>query len=164
VSAKPLIIGLVVILLLIGGFFVIRRPTSPTGPAPTPTEEPVAQLEPDKHPQVSLKFRSDAHYVTVNITNLHAAAVEYNLIYDAKVKNNRLQAGVSASEKLDGKSTYSKEQLLGSESSGKFTYHTDISGARLELTLRDAGGRSVFTAVYPFEVDPGKTVELAPST
>jgi len=140
------------------------RSRSTLGPTPTPTEEPVIQLEPEKHPRVSLKFRADGHYVTVNISNIYAQAVEYNLIYDAKVKNNKLQTGVNASAKLDGQSTYSKEQLLGSESSGKFTYHANITNAVMELTLRDAAGRSIFTTTYPFEVSPGKTIDLAPAS
>jgi hypothetical protein len=161
---KPLVVGLVVaVVVLIGLFVATRRPTS-TGPAPTPTDELVQQLDPDKHPQVSLVFRPDGRYVTVNIKNLHAAVLEYNLIYNATVKNNKLQTGVNAQAKLDGVSTYSKEQLLGSESSGKFTYHANITNAIMELTLRDSSGRSIFTATYPFEVRAGQTVDLQPAS
>lgn len=129
--------------------------------SPTP-ESQVKMLTPEQYPKVSLTFRADGRYVTVNMTNVNASALEYNLIYDATVKKNKLQTGVSASAKLEGKNTYTKEQLLGSESSGKFTYHENIQNAVLELTLRDENGRSVYSATYPFEVTPGKSVELTP--
>jgi hypothetical protein len=128
-------------------------------PTPTPLEAAV-QLEPGKHPKPSLQFSADAHYVTVNIANLHAASLEYDLVYEASVKNNRIQTGVNASAKIEGQSTYSRQQLLGSESSGKFTYHTDINNASLNLTLRDGAGRSVFQATYPFVVSAAKSFDL----
>lgn len=144
--------------------FVKSKFLAPAGPAPTPTEEPVVELAPEDQPKISLKFSSDSHYVTVNITNLHATALEYNLIYEATVKKDRIQTGVNAATSLDSQTTYSKEQLLGSESSGHFTYHANIQNAVMELTLRDSIGRSIFTATYPFTVTPGKSLELSPSS
>lgn len=165
-SRKPLfiVLGLALFLILIGSLFVrARRSGQSSTLAPTPPEEPFIQLEPDKQPQISLEFSSDGHYVTVNVTNLHAAALEYNLIYEATVKKNRIMTGVNASEKLEGRTQYSQKQLLGSESSGKFTYHQDIENARLELTLRDTSGRSIFTSTYPFALSPGGAVDLTSS-
>jgi hypothetical protein len=52
---------------------------------------------------------------------------------------------------------------LGSESSGKFTYHENITNAVMELTLRDENKYSIFTATFPFTVSPGKTIELSQS-
>ena len=66
-------------------------------PSPSPTPEIVEQLASDKQPKVNMTFSSDAHYVTVNITNISAASLEYNLIYDATVKGSSLQTGVNAS-------------------------------------------------------------------
>ena len=61
---------------------------------------------------------------------------------------------------LKGATTYSKKQLLGSESSGKFTYHANIKNAVMELTLRDANNSSVHSATYPFSVVAGSSVGL----
>ena len=127
---------------------------------PTPSPQTVQQLPADKQPQVSLQFSSDAHYVTVDISNLYANQLEYNLIYDATIKNSKLNTGVNAAADVTGKSTYSQKQLLGSESSGKFTYHENIANAHMELTLRGAQGRSIFTATYPFAVKPGSSISL----
>ena len=157
---KYIAVALLVILVAGGVFFVSKFRKIASGPAPTPTVEPLVQLPADKHPNIKLEFSADAHYVTVNIDNLHATALEYNLIYEATVKKTKLQTGVNASESLDGKTTYSKRQLLGSESSGKFTYHADIKNAVMELTLRDTSGRSIFTSAYPFAVSPGKSINL----
>jgi hypothetical protein len=158
---KGVIIAVVLILLLgLGSVFAFKQFLKPTGPVPTPTEEPIVQLTPDQYPKVSLNFSTNGHFVTVNVNNLHAAVLEYDLIYEATVKKSRLQTGVSASSKIDNLTNYSKEQLLGSESSGKFTYHENIKNAQIVLTLRDKGNRSIYKATYPFTHTPGKTVEL----
>lgn len=162
--SKKWIVGIVVIVLLSIGFFLLRRtpnvaPQSEVGPTPGFAE----QLSPDQYPKVSLDFSSDSHYVTVNITNIHADQIEYNLIYDATVKGNKIQTGVNASAKLDGKTEYSYKQLLGSESSGKFTYHSKIENAVMELALRDSAGRSVYNTTLPFTISPGQSVELTPN-
>ncbi len=129
-------------------------------PSPSPTPEIVEQLPVDKQPKVSMSFSSDAHYVTVNITNISASSLEYNLIYDATVKGSSLQTGVNASTQLKGETTYSKKQLLGSESNGKFTYHANIKNAVMELSLRDSNNSSVYSATYPFSVVAGSSVDL----
>jgi hypothetical protein len=152
------------ILLVGGGFFLVsRRPGTSAVPTPTPTPLMAEQLPPDQQPQVNLTFTSDGHYVTINITDIHAAQLEYNIIYDATVKKNRINTGVTGGARLDGKSDYSYKQLLGSESSGKYTYHENITNAVMELTLRNENNYSVFSATYPFDFSPGKTIDLTPA-
>lgn len=159
------IVVVAVVALIVGGIIFFKKASSPASTAKiVPTITPAVQmLTPDQAPVVSLKFSADAHYVTVSISNIKADQVEYNLIYDATVKGNSINTGVNATAKLDGKTEYSKQQLLGSESSGHFTYHANIKNAMMELTLRDVSGRSVYTATYPFEVSPGKAINLVPS-
>lgn len=156
--------AILLVVAIIASGFAVKTLSQNKTPAitPAPAEEPLIKLNPDQYPQVSLTFSPDAHYATVNISNLHAAGLEYNLIYSAVVKKNKIQAGVNASAKLEGKDAYSKQQLLGSESSGKFTYHENITDAVMELTLRDASGRSIYTATYLFTVSAGKTQDLQP--
>ncbi|MDO8487751.1 MAG: hypothetical protein Q7S31_00355 [bacterium] len=153
-------IGAVVVLLAVGGVFYSMKKGGGLVLRPTPSPAVVQQLEAEKQPKIKLVFSKDGHYVTVNISNLFADTLEYNLIYDAVVKKSPLQTGVNAAASVAGKSTYSQEQLLGSESSGKFTYHEDITNAIMELTLRDDQGRSIFTATYPFSVSAGSSAEL----
>ena len=158
--------GFITALLLIGGVIFAKTKLSAGSvvvPTPTPTPESVVQLPPDKQPQVSLTFSDDGHYVTVNVTDINADQLEYNLIYDATVKGTQINTGVSGSSKLNGVTSYSYKQLLGSESSGHFTYHASIKNAVMELTLRNNTGYSVFTATYPFTVSAGKTIDLKPS-
>ena len=158
-------VGITLIILILG--FILKstfiNPKSPSV-APTPTPSPISsaqQLSEDKYPKASLTFSNDARYVTVDITDVYADQLEYNIIYYATVKKNRIQTGVNAAAKLEGKTDYSQKQLLGSESNGKFTYHENIQNAVMELTLRDSENRSIFTATYPFEVSPGDTVTLS---
>lgn len=167
-NSRTIIVITLIALVLLGGGGILAaktvfQPKAPT-PTPIPTDEPIQQLSSDQYPKISLKFSSDGHYVTVNISSLHAAALEYNLIYDAVVKGNKINTGVNASQKLEGKTDYSKEQLLGSESSGHFTFHTNIANATLELTLRDTAGRSIYDATYPFTLAPGKSQDLQPQS
>ncbi len=151
--------------LLVSGVYIYSmrsKGISPGGVAePTLTE--AQQLPVEKQPKVEMTFSADAHFVTVNLTNLNAAQMEYNLIYDALIKKVRNQTGVNDTQDVAGKTSYTKKQLLGSESSGKFTYHEGIKNATMELILRDAQGRSIFNATYPFEVTAGKTITLTPS-
>lgn len=155
-----MVMGVILIALGIVFTIVFKKPSQTrVTPAPTPVEE-VAQLAPNEQPEITLKFTPDAHFVTVSINNIKADQLEYNLIYDATVKGSSLQTGVNATASLGGKSTYEKKQLLGSESSGKFTYHTNIKNAVMELTLRDKDNRSIFSQTYPFEVETGSSVTL----
>lgn len=160
-----LAVGAVVILVGAGAvIYSAQKGKGSLGINPTPSPVVVQQLPTQKQPRVGLEFTKDAHYVTVDISNLNADQLEYNLIYDATVKNNsQIQTGVNASANVKGKSTYSKKQLLGSESSGKFTYHENIKNANMELTLRDSSGHSIFTATYPFEVKAGSSTQLSVS-
>lgn len=154
--------GAIVVLVVAGAImYSTKKGGGSLRLSPTPSPVIAQQLAPEKQPRVSLTFTSDTHYVTVNITNLNADQLEYNLIYDAMIKKNKLNTGVNAAANVTGKSTYTQKQLLGSESSGKFTYHEDITNAHMELTLRDASSRSIFTATYPFEVKVGSSVQLS---
>ncbi len=152
----------------VGGFiFAKNQISSATKITPTPTETPLQMLSENQYPKVSLSFKPDGHYVTVMINNLHAESVEYDLVYDAKIKRNgitsQVNTGINASEKISGKNSYSKEQLLGSESSGHLTFHENIQNASLHLTLRDGSNRSIYSTTYPFSISLGKTVELQSS-
>jgi len=159
--AKWLIVALVLLLLLGGGgYLAAKKYLFSSALVPTPTLEPASQLPPEKHPVVNMEFTKDGHYVTVKISNIFADRLEYNLMYDAKVKGNSIQTGVAASAQTAGQSDYSHQQLLGSESSGKFTYHENIQNAVLELTLRDPAARSIFSATYPFTYSPGLSQSL----
>ncbi|MEK7163952.1 MAG: hypothetical protein AAB768_02290 [Patescibacteria group bacterium] len=156
------IIAAVVILLAASSVIYVAKKNGGELPKPSPNPSPavVVQLSDEKQPKVSMQFDAKGNYVTVTISNLHADQLEYNLIYDATVKGNQIQTGVNASTSVKGKSTYTQKQLLGSESSGKFTYHTNIKNAVMELTLRDESRSSVFSATYPFTVSSGKSSEL----
>lgn len=155
-----IIFGTILVALGIILTIISKKPSKiTTVTVSTPVEE-AAQLAPSEQPEITLKFTPDAHFVTVSINNIKAEQLEYNLIYDATVKGSSLQTGVNATASLGDKSTYEKKQLLGSESSGKFTYHSNIKNAVMELTLRDKDNRSVFSQTYPFEVVAGSSVIL----
>ncbi len=163
----PILIAIGVLLIMGGIVFVVSSGGSSKSDTKnvvaTPTPVHVEQLSDDDRPTVKLSFSADGHYVTLNVSNLKASSLEYSLIYDATVKKSQIQTGVSGSVKLEGRDSYSNRQLLGSESSGKFTYHEKIDNAVMELSLRNEAGYSIYTATYPFEIVSGQTVELTPA-
>jgi hypothetical protein len=168
-NPKSLIPAVLVVVLILAGLLAFKAFSSGSDqskgnskPTPTP-EEIVEQLTLDKQPKVAMTFSADGHYVTVKISNINAAELEYNLIYDATVKKNQIQTGVTGSAKLTGSTEYTNKQLLGSESSGKFTYHENIKNAVMELTLRNSSGYSIFSGSYPFVVSSGKTIDVVAS-
>lgn len=155
------VIGAVVALLVSGAIIYSARKNNGQLPIVKPTPGTTAQQLPaDQQPKVQLTFSADAHYVTIRLTNLHSSKLEYNLIYDATVGKNKLNTGVNSTAVVEGKTEFSQKQLLGSESSGKFSYHENIQNAVMELTLRDSAGRSVFSATYPFTVASGQSADL----
>ena len=155
-------VAAVVILLASASVIYVAKKNGGTLPKPSPSPTPAmaVQLSNEKQPKVSVQFDAKGNYVTVTVSNLNADQLEYNLIYDATVKGNQIQTGVNASTSVKDKSTYTQKQLLGSESSGKFTYHTNIKNAVMELTLRDESRSSVFSATYPFTVSAGESSDL----
>ena len=156
---KKIIIPIILIIIALLSYKSIKSLFKPVV-APTPTPAPLVRLTSDQYPVVSISFSADSHYATLKITNINADKLEYNLIYDATVKKNQIQTGVNATATLNGGKTYEKTQLLGSESSGKFTYHEKITNAFVELTLRDSYGRSLFFGTYPFTLTPGASQTL----
>lgn len=161
----PIIIAAVILLTSSLVVLSFRKKSTPLSTPKPGSSVPSSaeQLPSDKQPKVILKFESDGHHVIVDFANLNADQLEYNLIYDATVKGNRIQTGVNSTAKVTGQTVFAQRQLLGSESSGKFTYHQNIKNAFMELILRDLAGRSIFTATYPFTIAPGKSITLSPS-
>ncbi len=163
---KAILPAVIVLVLVLIGFVVFKSMSNsskaPSAAEPTPTPSAVEQLSVEDQPKVSMAFSPDGHYVTVKISSIKAAQLEYNLIYDATVKKTSIQTGVSGSAQISGTNEYTNKQLLGSESSGKFTYHENIKNALMELTLRNTDGYSVYSATYPFTVSPGKTIDVTP--
>lgn len=162
---KPLVPAVIVLVVVLTGFLLYKTlsksSNTPATVQPTPTPATVEQLSVEDRPKVAMTFSPDGHYVTVKMASLKAAQLEYNLIYDATVKKNPIQTGVSGSAQISGTDEYSNKQLLGSESSGKFTYHENIKNAVMELTLRNTDGYSIYSGTYPFTVSAGKTVDLS---
>ncbi len=110
---KLLPVILILAIVGVGGWLIFGKgKNSSSRITPTPTETPAAeQLAPDKQPRVSLQFSSDAHYVTVKLSNLNADVLEYNLIYDAIVKKSKINSGVSGGGKISGKSEFTVTEL-----------------------------------------------------
>lgn len=87
---------------------------------------------------VSAKLRSDRKAVNVYFANLNLAqSVSYTLSYQTDGK----QEGVGGS--IDPKGVYStsRELVFGTASGGVYRYHSNISGAKLEIITNLKSGK-----------------------
>ena len=94
-------------------------------------DRPVAMLTPT----------ADGHYVNLiidKITLPKAVSLDYELLYT--LPDGRTQ-GVPGTVDLEGKTTFERKLLLGSESNGKFRYDDGVEEGSLTVRLRDSRGK-----------------------
>ena len=150
----PLILIVVALLLLIvGGFFFWRsRKASQKTPGLEP-EGTLIETTLKERPYITLTPSSDGHWLTIDVARIKDAdSLEYELLYNTA--SGATQGSIN-SVKLEGKTTYTKKILLGSESSGRFKYDEGVSQGTLTLRLRGGPGTRKF--VTEFHLQQGET-------
>lgn len=90
---------------------------------------------------VSARLRPDRRALNVYFANLNqAASVTYTLSYQA----NGNQEGIGGSIDTKGVYSTSRELVFGTASSGVYRYHSNITGARLEvISVLKSGKKAV---------------------
>lgn len=145
---KHLLLPLVVVALLIGGFVLWARPRSSTPSSKGSSfTEPVNQIDLKDRPYVSLAPTLGSRHpqgkevtLTISRTALDSTAVEYELEYQA---GSLIQGVFGRIDFTKDKPPVSKNLLLGSCSAGgKCSYHENVTGG--SLTLRWRGGKENF--------------------
>jgi hypothetical protein len=109
---------------------------------------------PDR-PYVSLKPRSDGHWLDLKIEKIKvpkAASLDYELLYT--LPDGRVQ-GVPGTVKLEGIDVLERELLLGSESSGKFRYDEGVAEGQLTVRFRDSKGKLLAKFATKFHMQTG---------
>ena len=144
---KYLVIALIVLLSLAGsGFLFLRnqRPAEPEG-----LHEPVGKLietSLEERPYVTLTPSSDGHWLTVNVSRIkNASSLDYELLYNTA---SGASQGSISSFNLQGKTSYSKKILLGSESSGNYKYDKGVTEGSLTIKLRSSQGVRKFVSEF----------------
>jgi hypothetical protein len=95
------------------------------------TDRPVAMLTPTE----------DGHYINLKIDKItlpKAVSLDYELLYS--LPDGRTQ-GVPGTVDLEGKTSFERKLLLGSESNGKFRYDDGVVDGSLTIRLRDTKGK-----------------------
>lgn len=161
----PIFAGILVIIALAIGFFVIKgkkggdktSDTEKTANVPVLTEAnwPAISLTPTDNPGVS---GSLGHWLVFKVEKINipgAASMDYLLVYNT---SDGGQQGVPGTVKLTG-SEVEKKLLLGSESSGKFRYDAGVETGTMTITFRDAKGKTLGKLSTDFHLQSG-TAEL----
>jgi hypothetical protein len=143
------IIALALVVLLGGGFFLLRSRKAEPVSAPEPEgvllETPLAEK-----PYVVLTPRADGKEFTLDISRIkNAKTIEYELVYLA----NSLSRGVIGSVDLQGETEISRKLLLGTCSRNVCTY--DVGVEEGTLTLRFRGPEGVRKFVTEFHLQQG---------
>lgn len=132
---KKVIITLLVLVLAIGGFFIIRA----RRPADAPVEEiekaslPINDIPVEERPYITLSPDGPGRNLTLMIDRATVLETyEYELVYDAGDKQEGAFGRIDLAKEDQ---PVEKSLLLGSKSAGgAVTYHEDVSGGSLTLT------------------------------
>lgn len=149
---KKVIIGLVIV-LLIGGFFVFAKMNKQVKPkeeeaVPTPTI--VLPTIPDTV-SVSLTPKNGNKAVMLSVKGIpeNVESVDYELTYTTSAG---LPRGVLGKISTKGETSVERDDIvLGTCSSGKCVYDTGVTKVDLSLKFNTADGSSVYQKSFPLE-------------
>lgn len=157
----PIIAGVLIVLVVIVGF-VIKNNKSKNGSEDeedsnvrvlSESEWPAISLTPTNKPGVS---GSEGHWLAFKVEKINiegAASMDYLLVYNT---TDGGQQGVPGTAKITGDSI-EKQLLLGSESSGKFRYDSDVETGSITLTFRNEDGKMIGKLSSDFHLQSGVT-------
>lgn len=146
------ILAIIGIILILGGGFLFWRSRTTKAPLPTPEPEGVLiETSLEERPYITLTPSDDGHWLTIDVSRIkEAETLEYELLYNTITGATQ---GSINTVKLEGKSSYSKKILLGSESRGHYKYDEGVTQGSLTARLR--GGKGTRKFVIDFHLQQG---------
>ena len=142
---KYLMVGGIVVILLVVGFFVFGRTkqTKTDDKEPLPTEMVIPTV--DSSVKVSLEDAGNGKEVTLKIENAPSGtdSVDYELSYNTAKQG--LQGVIGTLTESD---SYEKKITLGTCSSGTCVYHEVVGKIKLSLKFSGSFGEKVFEKEY----------------
>lgn len=102
---------------------------------------PLAEVSFSDRPVAMLTPTADGRYINLKIDKItlpKAVSLDYELLYS--LPDGRTQ-GVPGTVDLEGKTSFERKLLLGSESNGKFRYDEGVVDGSLTIRLRDSKGK-----------------------
>jgi len=140
-------IFLLVFVLALGGFFLFRGEKTEEEVLPTPAPRVFVETTLAERPFVSLTPSSDGHWLTIEVSRIQdAEELEYELTYETS--EGLTQGAVGGPFSLEGKETYEKKILLGTESRGHYRYHEGVDRGSLMIRLDGGKGPRKFTSDF----------------
>ena len=156
----PFIGLLVLVIVFLGGVFVIRKINQPVV-SNIEEEESVPDLTEDQWPVVALIPGSDGHTLTLKVMDIKvkdAKSMDYELLYKADNGQGLVTQGVPGSIQLNGQTTIERSDiLLGSESSGKKRYDKGVENGTLTLRFRNGSGKLLGKVASDWHLQTGTT-------
>jgi hypothetical protein len=144
---KYLIIGAVLILLFIIGYWLLakNKPPKTENKEALPTEVLIPTI--DNSVRVSLTDLGNGKEVALKIVNVPKGteSVDYELSYNTAQQG--LQ-GVIGTINVSGETSYEKKITLGTCSSGTCVYHQVVGKIKLSLKFNGSYGEKVFEKEY----------------
>jgi hypothetical protein len=145
---KTMIVLIIFVLILVLGagiFFLFLGREKEEELTSLPTPEVFLETTLEERPFISLTPSSDGHWLILRVDRIQAAdSLEYELIYKTEDGINQGSLGTA---QVAG-SSYEKEILLGTESSGHYRYHEGVKEGSLEVRLAGGKGPRKFTTDF----------------
>lgn len=149
----PLIIAAVIIVVGIGSVLVFSKKNSQSAGQGGTTQLPTTEVVPTVDSSVSVDLKPvDAakHNVELSVKGIPSGtqSLEYELSYDTASQGSQ---GIIPDEPIavkPGQTEFSKQFLLGTESSGAFTYHVVTSPIKVSVTFNGSYGKKSFEKDY----------------
>lgn len=156
----PYILLALGVVLFLGIVFFVKRANNAPNATNQEESETVPEIPLDQTPTVGLVPKPDGHWLTLNINSIkvaNAKSMDYELLW--KANNNGIPStqGTSTTVQLNGQSSFTKDLLLGSESSGKFRYDVGVETGTLTLRFRDSNGKLLGKLAADFHLQSGVT-------
>lgn len=155
----PIIAGVLVVVLVVAGFFIFKNRNKSTGeketessvPALSESQWPAISLTPTEKSDVSGSMGHWLNFKVEKINIKEAASMDYLLVYNT---SDGGQQGVPGKVNITGGSI-EKKLLLGSESSGKFRYDTGVETGTMTITFRNENGKMIGKLSTEFHLQTG---------
>jgi hypothetical protein len=153
----PIILLILGVVVLAGAFIFIKGEKQKKEVIPVSQDETVQEIPIEKRPITSLTPSTDGHWLKLKVEKItvNAASIEYELLY--QLPDGRPQ-GVPGTIKLNGVSEIERDLLMGSESSGKFSYDQGVEKGTLTLKFRDDTGKLVGKLSGDFHLQSGVAI------
>ena len=145
---NQIIVGVVVVFLLVGGYFVISK--SKTKPQDVVQDQTVQKISAEVL-GLELTANSTKNEIKFSISNAKdIKSIDYELVYEADSSaadiaeggEDRVQRGVNGHADLSGEKKYESEWLvLGSESAGTKRYDKGVESVSLTLKIVKKDGK-----------------------